>query len=30
MRGDSFQSDSSGFAEEDMQNLLTSGNKEIN
>ncbi|XP_058257900.1 protein ITPRID2 isoform X1 [Hemibagrus wyckioides] len=28
-RGDSFQSDSSGFAEEDMQNLLTSGNKEI-
>ncbi|XP_060724114.1 protein ITPRID2 isoform X3 [Tachysurus vachellii] len=29
MRGDSFQSDSSGYAEEDMQNVLTSTNREI-
>ncbi|MCI4375301.1 hypothetical protein PGIGA_G00107920 [Pangasianodon gigas] len=29
LRGDSFQSDSSGYAEEDMQNLLTSTNREI-
>lgn len=29
LRGDSFQSDSSGYVEEDMQNLLSSTNIEI-